>query len=60
LCVFGCKAFVHIPKDERSKLYVKTQQCIVLAYGLDEFGYSLYGPVEKKLVRSRDVVFMED
>jgi hypothetical protein len=51
---------VHIPKDERSKLYVKTQQCIVLAYGLDEFGYSLYGPVEKKLVRSRDVVFMED
>jgi hypothetical protein len=51
---------VHIPKDERSKLDVKTRQCIFLGYGLDEFGYRLYDPVEKKLVRSRDVVFMED
>jgi hypothetical protein len=39
---------------------VKTRQCIFLGYGLDEFGYRLYDPVEKKLVRSRDVVFMED
>ncbi|KAB5537672.1 hypothetical protein DKX38_015205 [Salix brachista] len=46
--------------DERSKLDVKTRQCIFLGYGLDEFGYRLYDPVEKKLVRSRDVVFMED
>ncbi len=60
LHIFGCKAFVHIPKDERSKLDVKTRQCIFLGYGLDEFGYRLYDPVEKKLVRSRDVVFMED
>ncbi|KAB5563968.1 hypothetical protein DKX38_004022 [Salix brachista] len=60
LRVFGCKTFVHIPKDERSKLDVKTRQCIFLGYGLDEFGYRLFDPVEKKLVRSRDVVFMED
>ncbi|KAB5521854.1 hypothetical protein DKX38_026173 [Salix brachista] len=60
LRVFGCKAFVYILKDERSKLDVKTRQCIFLGYGLDEFGYRLYDPVEKKLVRSRDVVFMED
>ena len=24
LCFFGCNAFVHIPKNKRSKLYVKT------------------------------------
>lgn len=60
LRVFGCKAFVHIPKDERSKLDAKTKQCIFLGYGQDEFGYRLYDPVEKKLVRSRDVVFCED
>ena len=60
LHVFGCKAFVHIPKDERSKLDVKTRQCIFLGYGLDEFGYKLYDPVDKKIVRSRDVVFVED
>ncbi|KAD5961372.1 hypothetical protein E3N88_12845 [Mikania micrantha] len=58
--VFGCKAFVHIPKDERSKLDVKTKPFIFLGYGQDEFGYRLYDPVLKKLVRSRDVVFMEN
>lgn len=60
LRVFGCKAFVHIPKDERSKLDVKTRQCVFLGYGLDEFGYKFYDPVEKKLVRSRDAVFVEN
>ena len=60
LHVFGCKAFVHVPKDERSKLDAKTRQCIFIGYGQDEFGYRLYDPIEKKLVRSRDVQFMED
>ena len=32
LRVFGCKAFVHIPKDERSKLEVKTRQCLSLIH----------------------------
>ena len=33
LKVFGCKACVHVPKDERSKLDVKTNQCIFIGYG---------------------------
>ncbi|WVZ14283.1 hypothetical protein V8G54_011849 [Vigna mungo] len=60
LRVFGCKAFVHVPKDERSKLDVKTRQCIFIGFGQDEFGYNLYDPIEKKVVRSHDVQFMED
>ena len=39
--VFGFKEFVHIPKDERSKLDVKAKQCIFLWYGNEEFGYRL-------------------
>ncbi|RDX82110.1 hypothetical protein CR513_37143, partial [Mucuna pruriens] len=60
LRIFGYKAFVHVPKDERSKLDMKTRQCIFIGYGHDEYGYRMYDPVEKKLVRSRDVQFMED
>ena len=41
LRVFGCKEFVHIPKDERLKLDVKTKPCIFLGYGHEEFGYRL-------------------
>ncbi|RDX63641.1 hypothetical protein CR513_57905, partial [Mucuna pruriens] len=39
---------------------MKTRQCIFIGYGHDEYGYRMYDPVEKKLVRSRDVQFMED
>ncbi|KAI4334662.1 hypothetical protein L6164_013380 [Bauhinia variegata] len=60
LHVFGCKAFVHVPKDERSKLDAKTRQCVFIGYGHDDFGHRFYDLVEKKLVRSRDVIFMED
>lgn len=60
LRIFGCKAFVHIPKNERLKLDVKTTQCIFIGYGQDEFGYRFYDPAEKKLVRTCDVVFFED
>ena len=60
LRVFGCKCFVHIPKDERSKLDAKSKQCIFIGYGQDDFGYRCYDPVGKKLIRSRDVVFIED
>nr|GEW90380.1 retrovirus-related Pol polyprotein from transposon TNT 1-94 [Tanacetum cinerariifolium] len=60
LRVFGCKASVHIPKDERSKLDVKNKPCVFLGYGQDEVGYKLYEPIQKRLVRSRDVEFEED
>jgi len=60
LRVFGCKAYVHVPKDERSKLDVKTRECVFIGYGQDMLGYKFYDPVQKKLVRSRDVVFVED
>ncbi|RDX79229.1 hypothetical protein CR513_40379, partial [Mucuna pruriens] len=40
---------------KRSKLDMKTRQCIFIGYGHDEYGYRMYDPVEKKLVRSRDV-----
>ncbi|RDY02755.1 hypothetical protein CR513_13743, partial [Mucuna pruriens] len=60
LRVFDCKVFVNVPKDERSKLDMKIRQCIFIGYGQDEFGYKLYDHVEKKLVKSRDVQFVED
>ena len=42
LRVFGCNAFVHIPKDERSKLDAKTRPCVFIGYGPDELGYRFY------------------
>ena len=60
LRVFGCKAFVHILKEKRSKLDDKSRSCIFLGYRVEEFGYKLWDSEVKKVVRSRDVIFCKD
>ena len=59
LKVFGCRAFAHVPKEQRTKLDDKSIPCIFIGYGDEEFGYRLWDPVKKKVIRSRDVVFRE-
>ena len=60
LKVFGCLAYMHVAKDQRSNLDNKSKPCIFMGYSEDEFGYRLWDLVDKKVVRSRDIVFMED
>ena len=45
LRVFGCRVYVHIPKDKRSKLDDKAKECIFLGYGHEEFGNRLWNLV---------------
>ncbi|CAN0905823.1 Retrovirus-related Pol polyprotein from transposon TNT 1-94, partial [Linum grandiflorum] len=59
LRVFGSKAYMHVPKEQRSKLDSKTVPCIFVGYADEEYGFRLYDPEKKKVVRSRDVVFFE-
>ena len=59
LRVFGCQAFVHIPKEERKKLEVKSRKCVLLGYGSTTKGYRLYDPQKGKVFHSRDVIFNE-
>ena len=49
-----------MPKEQRSKLDSKSTPCIFVGYGDAEFGYKLWDPKEKKMIRSRDVVFHEN
>jgi hypothetical protein len=58
--VIECKAYVHISKEHRSKLDDKATPCIFLSYGNEEFGYRLWDPEKRRIVRYRDVVFHED
>ena len=59
LNVFGCKTFMHVPKEQRSKLDDKATSCILIGYGDEEFGYMLWDSEKQKIVKSRDVVFHE-
>jgi len=59
LRVIGCKAYVHVLKEQRTKPHDKFIPCIFLSYGSDEIGYILWVFKNKKVIRSRDVVFCE-
>jgi hypothetical protein len=59
LKVFGYDAYVHVPKENRSKLDKKDEKCIFIGYKDGLKGYNLWNPKTKKVVYSRDVVFRE-
>ena len=57
--VFGSTAYMHIPKDERSKIDAKSKRCIFMGYSEGKKGYRLFNPETRKIVHSRDVIFDE-
>jgi transposase InsO family protein len=57
--IFGCLAFAHIHKHERSKLDPKAQPCIFVGYSPDSSTYRLWDKGKNRLIESRDVYFVE-
>jgi hypothetical protein len=46
--VFGYRAYVRFPKNERSKLDNKAKQFIFLGYAHEEFGHRLWDSINKQ------------
>ena len=59
LRVFGCDAYVHVPKEKITKLDSKLERCIFIEYKVGFKGYNLQNPEIRKVVYNRDVVFRE-
>jgi hypothetical protein len=57
LKLFGYEAYVHVPKENMSKLDKKAEKCIFIGYKYGLKGYKLWNPENKKVVYRRDVVF---
>ena len=59
LRVFGCDAYVHVPKEKRNKSDSKSEKSTFIGYKDGLKGYKLWNPVTRKVVYNRDVVFRE-
>ena len=59
LRIFGCSAYAHIPKDERTKMDPKAKNTTFLGYGIGVKGYRLFDTDSSKVFHSRDVIFHE-
>jgi hypothetical protein len=59
LRVFGCKAFAHVPDEKRIKLKSKSMPCVFIGYYESTKAYCLMCVETKRIVKSRDVIFIE-
>jgi len=59
LRVFGCTAYVHVQKDQRTGLSPHTQKCVFIGYPGGYKGWSFYNPLTKKTIVSDSVTFDE-
>ena len=59
LTVFGSTFYYLIPKEQRNNLGIRRRKCIFLGYSDTTKAYCLYGEVNKKLILSRDLIFLE-
>nr|AFP55546.1 gag-pol polyprotein [Rosa rugosa] len=58
--VFGCVAYVHLYKNQRSKLDARALKCVFVGYGSHQKGYKCYHPQSQKFYVTMDVSFSED
>jgi hypothetical protein len=56
---FSCEAFVHMDKENRTKLKEKSNKCTFIGYNVNYFGYPLWDYENHKTIRSRDSIFNE-
>jgi hypothetical protein len=52
LKVFVCEAYVHVPKENMSKLYKNDEKCIFIGYKYGLKGYKIWNPETKKVLYS--------
>ena len=50
LRIFGCDAYVHVPKEKRTKLDSNYEKCIFIRYKDGLKGYKLWTLVTRKVV----------
>jgi hypothetical protein len=57
--IFGCVAYVHLHKNQRTKLDPCVVRCIFLGYAQHKKGYRCYDPATRRLYVTMDVTFLE-
>jgi len=57
--IFGCVAFVHLHKNQRTKLELCVVRCIFLGYGTNKKGYRYYDLNKNRVYITMDVTFVE-
>lgn len=58
--IFGCEAWVQIPKEKRKKMEVKSRKMVFVGYSNQHKAYRFLDTSSDRITISRDVKFVED
>lgn len=50
----------YIRNPDKDKLDLKARKCIYISYGANDMGYCFWNDQNKKVIRSKDVIFNEN
>jgi hypothetical protein len=59
LNTFGYEEFVHIDKENRTKLEEKSKKCTFIGFNINDFSNHLWDYENQKIIRSIDFIFNE-
>ena len=57
--IFGCVAFVHLPKQNRTKLEAWAINCVFLGYRVNQKGYQCYDSITKRMYTTMNCDFFK-
>uniref|UniRef100_A0AAG5CSP7 Retrovirus-related Pol polyprotein from transposon TNT 1-94 n=1 Tax=Anopheles atroparvus TaxID=41427 RepID=A0AAG5CSP7_ANOAO len=60
LRIFGAKVMCHVPKERRQKWDAKSDSGIFMGYSSSSKAYRVYNSKTKKVIVSRDVIFVDE
>lgn len=60
LRLFGSRAYIHVPKQNRRKLDAKSVECVFVGYDENVKGYRMWNADDRRIEISRDVRFIDD
>jgi hypothetical protein len=60
LRIFGCPVYIHVPRENRTKLDLVGKRGIFVSYSESTKDYRIYIPDQRKMELNKDVTFEED
>ena len=58
--IFGCIVYVHLSKQNCTKLEPRAVKCVFVGYGTHQKGYRCYDPLTNHMYTTMDCEFQED
>ena len=59
VCVFGCRCYTHVEKENRQKLDSHSVECVFMGYYSTQRLFAVFDVTKRVMLKKRDIIFVE-